>query len=154
MFISRTCLVKNKHTAGGAQLILHDYFKLAAMGAIELLSGLAGSSLIFWVVIGAVAHARWIQDLLNNESSKIDTQNLAIEQHGYVSVKPSNGKFYAKRGFVFGYWDSEPKPNELAIEVRDSPKIFDLAGINLIVFSSVFVLIVVSKGLFSIVGMG
>ncbi|MAJ29126.1 MAG: hypothetical protein CMJ92_06980 [Planctomycetes bacterium] len=124
------------------------------MGAIELLSGLAGSSLIFWVVIGAVAHARWIQDLLNNESSKIDTQNLAIEQHGYVSVKPSNGKFYAKRGFVFGYWDREPKPNELAIEVRDSPKIFDLAGINLIVFTSVFVLIVVSKGLFSIAGMG
>ena len=124
------------------------------MGAIELLSGLAGSSLIFWVVIGAVAHARWIQDLLNNESSKIDTQNLAIEQHGYVSVKPSNGKFYAKRGFVFGYWDSEPKPNELAIEVRDSPKIFDLVGINLILFTSVFVLIVVSKGLFSIAGMG
>ena len=124
------------------------------MGAIELLSGLAGSTLIFWVVIGVVAHARWIQNLLNNESSKINTQNLAIEQHGYVSVKPSNGKFYAKRGFVFGYWDSRLTSNQLAIEVRDSPKIFDLAGINLIVSTSIFVLIVVSKGLFSIMGIG
>ena len=122
------------------------------MPAIELISGLGGSSLIFWIAIGAIAHARWIQKLLKAESLKINTQNLAIEQNGYKAIKPSNRKFYAKRGFVYGYWDSEAKLGDLAIESQDSPKIFDVAGINLIALTSIFFLIALSKGLFSIVG--
>ena len=124
------------------------------MSATELLSGLVGSSLIFWIVIGAIAHARWIQKLLKTESLKITTQNLAIEQNGYIAVKPSNRRFYAKRGFVYGYWDSEAKSVELAIERQDSPKIFDVTGINLIAFTSVFFLITLSKGLFNLIGVG
>ena len=124
------------------------------MSATELLSGLVGSSLIFWIVIGAIAHARWIQKLLKTESLKITTQNLAIEQNGYIAVKPSNRRFYAKRGFVYGYWDSEAKSVELAIERQDSPKIFDVTGINLIAFTSVFFLITLSKGLFDLIGVG
>ena len=124
------------------------------MSATELLSGLVGSSLIFWIVIGAIAHARWIQKLLKTESLKITTQNLAIEQNGYIAVKPSNRRFYAKRGFVYGYWDSEAKSVELAIERQDSPKIFDVTGINLIAFTSIFFLITISKGLFNLIGVG
>ena len=124
------------------------------MSATELLSGLVGSSLIFWIVIGAIAHARWIQKLLKTESLKITTQNLAIEQNGYIAIKPSNRRFYAKRGFVYGYWDSEAKSVELAIERQDSPKIFDVTGINLIAFTSVFFLITLSKGLFDLIGVG
>ena len=124
------------------------------MSATELLSGLVGSSLIFWIVIGAIAHARWIQKLLKTESLKITTQNLAIEQNGYIAVKPSNRRFYAKRGFVYGYWDSEAKSVELAIERQDSPKIFDVTGINLIAFTSIFFLITISKGLFNLIGIG
>ena len=119
---------------------------------MDLLSGLVGSSLIFWIVIGAIAHARWIQKLLKSESLKINTQNLAIEQNGYKAIKPSNRKFSAKRVFVYGYWDSEAKLGDLAIESQDSPKIFDVAGINLIALTSIFFLIALSKGLFSIVG--
>ena len=122
------------------------------MTVIELLSGLVGSSLIFWVVIGAISHAKWIQKIQKNESLKINTQNLAIEQYGYRSIKPSNRNFYAKRGFVFGYWNSEAKSNELTIESQDSPKIFDIASINLIAFTSIFFLILLSKGLFNIIG--
>ncbi|MDP7994059.1 MAG: hypothetical protein RAK21_10295 [Synechococcus sp. SP2 MAG] len=124
------------------------------MSATELLSGLVGSSLIFWIVIGAIAHARWIQKLLKTESLKITTQNLAIEQNGYIAIKPSNRRFYAKRGFVYGYWDSEAKSVELAIERQDSPKIFDVTGINLIAFTSIFFLITISKGLFNLIGVG
>lgn len=122
------------------------------MSATELLSGFVGSSLIFWIVIGAIAHARWIQKLLKTESLKITTQNLAIEQNGYTAIKPSNRRFYAKRGFVYGYWDSEAKSVELTIESQDSPKIFDVTGINLIAFTSIFFLIALSKGLFNIIG--
>ena len=122
------------------------------MSGLDLLSGLVGSSLIFWIVIGSIAHARWFQKLLKIESIKITTQNQAIEKHGYISIKPSNRRFYAKRGFVYSYWDSEVKSNELLIEGQDSPKIFDLTAINLIAFTSVFFLISISKGLFSIIG--
>jgi 5-bromo-4-chloroindolyl phosphate hydrolysis protein len=122
------------------------------MSATDLLSGLVGSSLIFWIVIGAIAHARWIQKLLKTESLKITTQNLAIEQNGYTAIKSSNRRFYAKRGFVYGYWDSKAKSVELTIESQESPKIFDVTGINLIAFTSIFFLIALSKGLFNIIG--
>ena len=138
----------------GAQFILTHSFKPATMSAIDLLSGFVGSSLIFWIVIGAIAHARWIQKLLIAESSKINTQSLAIEQNGYIAIKPSNRKFYAKRGFVYGFWESDTKSDELAIENQDSPKIFDVAGINLITLTSIFFLIALSKGLFNIIGIG
>ena len=124
------------------------------MSATELLSGFVGSSLIFWIVIGAIAHARWIQKLLKTESLKINTQNLAIEKNGYTAIKPSNRKFYAKRGFVYGYWDSEILSGQLPIKKQDSPKIFDAAGINLIVFTSIFFLIALTKALFNILGIG
>ena len=124
------------------------------MSTMDLLSGLVGSSLIFWIVIGAIAHARWIQKLLKSESLKINTQNLAIEKNGYTAIKPSNRKFYAKRGFVYGYWDSEILSGQLPIKKQDSPKIFDAAGINLIVFTSIFFLIALTKALFNILGIG
>ena len=124
------------------------------MSTMDLLSGLVGSSLIFWIVIGAIAHARWIQKLLKSESLKINTQNLAIEKNGYTAIKPSNRKFYAKRGFVYGYWDSEILSGQLPIKKQDSPKIFDAAGINLIVFTSIFFLIALTKALFHILGIG
>ena len=124
------------------------------MPIIELISGLGGSSLIFWIAIGAIAHARWIQKLLKAESLKINTQNLAIEKNGYTAIKPSNRKFYAKRGFVYGYWDSEILSGQLPIKKQDSPKIFDAAGINLIVFTSIFFLIALTKALFNILGIG
>ena len=101
-----------------------------------------------------IAHARWIQKLLIAESLKINTQSLAIEQNGYIAIKPSNRKFYAKRGLVYGFWESDAKSDELTIENQESPKIFDVAGINLITLTSIFFLIALSKGLFNIIGIG
>ena len=122
------------------------------MNGINILSALVGSSLIFWIVIGLITHAKWIQELVQTETEKINKQNLAIEQYGYTSISSSNRKFYAKRGFVFGYWDNDIKSVNNIVSSQDSPKIFDLAGINLIVFTSIFFLIAVSKGFFNIVG--
>ena len=123
------------------------------MNAISLLTGIAGSSLIFWIVVGAITHARWIQALVNQESNKINQQNSAIEQQGYGVISSISNNFYAKRGFVFGYWDDRIKSDEKLISGAQSPKIFDIAGINLIAFTSVFFLIAASKGLFSALGM-
>ena len=122
------------------------------MNGINILSALVGSSLIFWIVIGLITHAKWIQELVQTETEKINKQNLAIEQYGYTSISSTNRKFYAKRGFVFGYWDNDIKSVNKIVSSQDSPKIFDLAGINLIVFTSIFFLIAVSKGFFNIVG--
>ncbi len=122
------------------------------MNGINILSALVGSSLIFWIVIGLITHAKWIQELVQTETEKINKQNLAIEQYGYTSISSTNRKFYAKRGFVFGYWDNDIKSVNNIVSSQDSPKIFDLAGINLIVFTSIFFLIAVSKGFFNIVG--
>lgn len=154
MNVLQTCPVKNKHPVTGPQFKVIYVFQPVTMSTMDLLSGLVGSSLIFWIVIGAIAHARWIQKLLKAESLKINTQNLAIEKNGYTAIKPSNRKFYAKRGFVYGYWDSEAITVELAIENHDSPKIFDVAGINLVIFTSIFFLIVSTKGLFNILDIG
>ena len=122
------------------------------MNGINILSALVGSSLIFWIVIGLITHAKWIQELVQTETEKINKHNLAIEQYGYTSISSTNRKFYAKRGFVFGYWDNDIKSVNNIVSSQDSPKIFDLAGINLIVFTSIFFLIAVSKGFFNIVG--
>ena len=122
------------------------------MNGINILSALVGSSLIFWIVIGLITHAKWIQELVQTETDKINKQNLVIEQYGYTSISSTNRKFYAKRGFVFGYWDNDIKSVNKIVSSQDSPKIFDLAGINLIVFTSIFFLIAVSKGFFNIVG--
>ena len=122
------------------------------MNGINILSALVGSSLIFWIVIGLITHAKWIQELVQTETEKINKQNLVIEQYGYTSISSTNTKFYAKRGFVFGYWDNDIKSVNNIVSSQDSPKIFDLAGINLIVFTSIFFLIAVSKGFFNIVG--
>ena len=122
------------------------------MNGINILSALVGSSLIFWIVIGLITHAKWIQELVQTETEKINKQNLVIEQYGYTSISSTNRKFYAKRGFVFGYWDNDIKSVNNIVSSQDSPKIFDLAGINLIVFTSIFFLIAVSKGFFNIVG--
>ena len=122
------------------------------MNGSNILSALVGSSLIFWIVIGLITHAKWIQELVQTETEKINKQNLAIEQYGYTSISSTNRKFYAKRGFVFGYWDNDIKSVNKIVSSQDSPKIFDLAGINLIVFTSIFFLIAVSKGFFNIVG--
>ena len=122
------------------------------MNGINILSALVGSSLIFWIVIGLITHAKWIQELVQTETEKINKQNLAIEQYGYSSISSTNRKFYAKRGFVFCYWDNDINSVNKIVSSQDSPKIFDLAGINLIVFTSIFFLIAVSKGFFNIVG--
>ena len=122
------------------------------MNGINILSALVGSSLIFWIVIGLITHAKWIQELVQTETEKINKQNLAIEQYGSTSISSTNRKFYAKRGFVFGYWDNDIKSVNNIVSSQDSPKIFDLAGINLIVFTSIFFLIAVSKGFFNIFG--
>ena len=121
---------------------------------MDILNVLIGITGIFWVVTGIRTHSDWIQSIFLNESKKIRQQKHIISEFGYGSLNARN-KLEAKKGLVFAYWD---KPvGKQKIEGRnkqiESPIIFQLASLSLITSTSVLLLIVLSKGLFSILGL-
>ena len=118
------------------------------MDILNLLVGITG---IFWIVTGIKTHSEWIQSIFISESNKIRRQTEIISEYGYGSLNTRN-KLEAKKGLIFAYWD---KPVEKPIieepnEQIQSPIIFQLVSLNLIISTSVLLLIVLSRGLFSI----
>ena len=118
---------------------------------MDILNVLVGITGIFWIVTGIKTHSDWIQSIFISESNKIRKQTEIINEYGYGSLNTRN-KLEAKKGLIFAYWD---KPVEKPIieepnEQIQSPIIFQLVSLNLIISTSVLLLIVLSRGLFSI----
>ena len=121
------------------------------MDILNVIVGIAG---IFWVVTGIRTHSDWIQSIFLNERKKIRQQKNIISEFGYSSLNTRN-KLEAKKGLVFAYWDKPlgKQKNEGTPEKMQSPIIFQLVSLNLITCTSIALLIVVSRGLFSILGL-
>ena len=121
---------------------------------MDSLNALVGITLILWIVVGIKTHSDWIQSIFINESKKIRQQTEIISQFGYGSLNTRN-KLEAKKGLVFAYWDRPlgKQKNEELPEQMQSPIIFQLVSLSLITGTSILLLIVMSKGLFSIIGL-
>ena len=121
---------------------------------MDILNVLVGITTIFWIATGIKTHSDWIQSIFIAESKKIRQQAEVISQLGYGSLKTRN-KLEVKKGLVFAYWDTplgKQKHEELP-EQMQSPIIFQLVSLNLIAGTSILLLIVMSKGLFSVIGL-
>ena len=121
---------------------------------MDILNVLVGITLIFWIVAGIRTHSDWIQSICINESKKIRQQTEIISRFGYGSLNTRN-KLEAKKGLVFAYWDRPlgKQGSEEPPEQMQSPIIFQLASLSLITGTSILLLIVMSKGLFTIIGL-
>ena len=119
---------------------------------MEMLSALVGVSLAFWFMIGLFSHASWFQNAFRRESEKIDRQQLQSQSQVVVT---GAGNLSAKKGFVVAYWDDINKSfsGERSGQVERSPLVFDIAVINLVAFTSICMLVFVSKGLFHSLGL-
>jgi|TARA_B100000073_G_scaffold79431_1_gene60319 hypothetical protein len=119
---------------------------------MEMLSALVGVSLAFWFMIGLFSHASWFQNAFRRESEKIDRQQLQSQSQVVVT---GAGSLSAKKGFVVAYWDDINKSfsGERSGQVERSPLVFDIAVINLVAFTSICMLVFVSKGLFHSLGL-
>ena len=121
---------------------------------MDILNVLVGITSIFWIVAGIRTHSDWIQSIFINESKKIRQQTEIISKFGYGSLNARN-KIEAKKGLVFAYWDRPlgKQKNVDLPEQMQSPIIFQMVSISLITGTSILLLIVMSKGLFSIIGL-
>ena len=121
---------------------------------MDILNVLVGITAIFWIATGIKTHSDWIRSIFVNESKKIRQQTEIISEFGYGSLNTRN-KLEAKKGLVFGYWDKPlgKQKNEGFPEQMQSPIIFQLASLNLITCTSILLLIILSRGLFSILGL-
>ena len=117
------------------------------------LSALIGVSLIFWFTIGFFSHVNWFQNAFRREAEKIDRQQLASQ--GQSQIVSGSGSLSAKKGFVLAYWDdiNQSFSPDSSSQAERSPVIFDIAAINLVAFTSICMLVFVSKGLFHSLGM-
>ena len=121
---------------------------------MDILNVLVGITTILWIVTGIKTHCDWIQSIFVNESKKIRQQTEIISEYGYGSLNTRN-KLEAKKGLIFAYWDKplgKPKNNGTP-EQMQSPIIFQLVSLNLITCTSIALLIVLSRGLFSVLGL-
>ena len=119
-----------------------------------VLNVILGLAAIAWIIIGIKTHADWVVNIFDQESRKIKNQQTAIEKYGYQSIT-SLDVLSPKKAFVFGYWD-ETESNEKQkedLKVGKSPLIFQLVNGSLIAFTSIAVLTVLSRGLFTSIGL-
>ena len=121
---------------------------------MDILNVLVGVTAIFWIAAGIKTHSDWIQSIFVNESKKIRQQTEIISEFGYGALNTRN-TLEVKKGLVFAYWDKPlgKQKNEGPHEQIQSPIIFQLVSLNLITCTSIALLIVLSRGLFSILGL-
>ena len=117
-----------------------------------MISAIVGVSFIFWVTVGFFSHVNWFERMFRRESEKIDRQQLASQTQSQVAGANS---LTARKGFVLAYWGDINRSFSVGTseEGERGPLIFDLAAINLVAFTSVCMLVIVSKGLFHSLGM-
>ena len=115
---------------------------------MNALPALVGISSIVWVSIGILSHANWVLRIFRKESEIIAHQQEAIEKFGYGAISRPR-KLIQKNLVVFGYWEKGvgSLSENHAETVQGSPAIFTLANVNLVAFTSITVLIILSKGL-------
>ena len=118
-----------------------------------MLSAVVGVSLIFWVTVGFFSHVNWFQDAFGREAEKIDRQQVRSQTQSQVVT--GAGSLTAKKGFVVAYWDdiNQAFSRGGSVQAERSPLIFDIAAINLVAFTSVCMLVFVSRGLFHALGL-
>ncbi|MCB4428183.1 hypothetical protein FZX09_05100 [Synechococcus sp. MU1643] len=121
---------------------------------MDILNVLVGVTAIIWIAAGIKTHSDWIQSIFVNESKKIRQQTEIISEFGYGALNTRN-TLEVKKGLVFAYWDKPlgKQKNEGTPEKMQSPIIFQLVSLNLITCTSIALLIVLSRGLFSILGL-
>ena len=121
---------------------------------MDLLNVLVCISAIIWIAVGIRTHSDWVQSIFAKESTKIRQQAEMVHKFGYDSLG-SRHKLAAKKGLVFAYWDTpirKQKYKDLP-ERFQSPVIFQLVTLNLISGTSILLLIFLSKGFFSSIGL-
>ena len=120
---------------------------------MDALPAIVGITAVIWVAIGILMHAVWVRRIFIKESEIISQQQAVINSYGYGAIsKPRT--LSSKKLFVFGYWG---KDNTTALagqpdNLVSSPAIFTFVNINLIAFTSIALLVIVSKGLFHALG--
>ena len=119
-----------------------------------VLNVILGLTAIAWIIIGIKTHADWIVNIFDQESRKIKNQQTAIEKYGYQSVT-SLDVLSPKKAFVFGYWDGTEsnEGQKEVVKVGKSPLIFQIVNGSLIAFTSIAVLTILSRGLFTGIGL-
>ena len=112
---------------------------------MNALPALVGISSIVWVSIGILSHANWVLRIFRKESEIIAHQQETIEKFGYGAISRPR-KLIQKNLVVFGYWEKGvgSLSENGAESVQGSPAIFTLANVNLVAFTSITVLIVLS----------
>ena len=125
----------------------------ASRFGMVFLSALIGISLIFWFTIGFFSHVSWFQNAFRREAEKIDRQQLASQ--GQSKIVTAGGSLTAKKGFVLAYWDdiNQSFSSSASGQAERSPLVFDIAAINLVAFTSICILVFVSRGLFHSLGL-
>ena len=116
---------------------------------MDFLNVIIGFSLAIWILIGIRMHASWIAGTFLSEIEKIDFQQYRIEKYGYESISVAKS-LKPQRVLVYGYWGEPEEP--LDEQSKRSPLIFSLVNASLIAFTSISILIVLSKGLFNGIG--
>ncbi|WP_114994587.1 hypothetical protein [Synechococcus sp. UW179A] len=118
-----------------------------------MLSALIGVSLIFWFTVGFFSHVNWFQNAFRREAEKIDRQQIGSQSKSQILT--GSGSLTAKKGFVLAYWDdiNQAFSASGSDQAERSPVVFDIAAINLVAFTSICMLVFVSKGLFHSLGL-
>ena len=118
---------------------------------MDFLNVIIGFSLAIWVLIGIRMHASWIAGTFLSEIDKIDFQQYRIEKYGYESISVAKS-LKPQRVLVYGYWGEPEESLDGQEQPKRSPIIFSLVNASLISFTSISILIVLSKGLFNGIG--
>ena len=118
---------------------------------MDFLNVIIGFSLAIWILIGIIMHASWIAGTFLSEIEKIDFQQYRIEKYGYESISVAKS-LKPHRVLVYGYWGEPEESLDGQEQSKRSPLIFSLVNASLIAFTSISILIVLSKGLFNGIG--
>jgi len=122
---------------------------------MAILNVMVCTSLMFWASIGIFTHIEWFESIFRHESDVV-ARIQSVTSTSATRSNHNDSTLTSRKGFVFAYWD-EGRGHRLSvarsIEQEQSPLIFNLASLGLVAFTSVFFLIVVSKGLIHALGL-
>ncbi len=96
-------------------------------------------------------HASWIAGTFLNKIEKINFQQYEIDKNGYKSIS-FDKNLSPQKVFVYGYWENLEQSIEDQGKAKRSPINFQISKCKLIAFTAIFVLIIISKGFFSSIG--
>ena len=117
---------------------------------MEILFVAVGITTIVWISIGIIVHAEWVLRIFRVESSLITSRQLVMQKHGSRTF-PIPESLSSKNILVFGYWGdrNSVENNDKTLPSGNSPLLFRYANVALVTLTSISILIVIGKGLFS-----